>query len=73
MTDELMNTLQSSLWDTAWTIIKYILIAGIIALPFAWVNGKLKKKEAEKKTAAEEAKIQRAVEKALKNDKKNQK
>lgn len=44
MTEELMQTFQSSMWDTAFTIIKYMLIAGVIALPFAYINEKLKKK-----------------------------
>ena len=67
MTDELMQTLQSSMWDTAITIIKYMLIAGVIALPFAYINGKLKKKEQKAKDKKDEAKIQHAVEKALEN------
>lgn len=70
MTPELMGTLQSSLWDTALTIIKYLLIAGVIAIPFAILNGKLKKREQQAKDKKEEAKIQRAVQKALEEDRK---
>ncbi|MEG1632400.1 MAG: hypothetical protein RR423_09180, partial [Hydrogenoanaerobacterium sp.] len=65
MTEELMSVFQSSLWDTAFTIIKYLLIAFVVALPFIFINAKLKKKEQQAKTKREEAKITRAVKKAL--------
>lgn len=51
-------------------IIKYIIIAGILALPFAWLNEKLKKKEKEKEARKEEERIQRAIQKALNEDRK---
>lgn len=65
MTEELMTTVQTSFNDIGIQIIKYIIIAAVCAIPFIFLNAKLKKKEKEKKNKAEEERIARAVKKAM--------
>lgn len=56
MPQEILDVFSSSIFDAAITIIKYMLVAAILAVAYIWIKAKLKKKMLAIKAKKEENK-----------------
>lgn len=73
MDQQVQQVFQDSMNSMGLTIMKYLIIAAICALPFVWINTKLEKREEKQRQQKKDAHMKSVIKQAIKESKEEQK